>query len=171
MTLEYQPDRQDDRFHPGRTASLWIQGQRLGRFGQLHPKLVRERGLPAEVYVFHLNLETLLGGILGDEETVPIFQVFSTYPASDRDLAFFVKTGVMVAELERSMYKSAGPLLTRVELFDQYSGEGVPDGQRSLAFRLVYRSSDRTLKEEDVEPCHQKVREALVEKFQVTLRS
>ncbi|MGA1410963.1 MAG: phenylalanine--tRNA ligase subunit beta [Prochlorotrichaceae cyanobacterium] len=171
LSVEYQPDRQDDRFHPRRTASLWIQGTRLGRFGQLHPKLVQERGLPAEVYVFHLNLETLLGALLGEEDTVPLFQAFSTYPASDRDLAFFVNTKITVAELERSMYKAAGSLLNRVDLFDQYSGESVPEGQRSLAFRLVYRASDRTLTEEDVEPCHQKVRETLVEKFQVTLRS
>ncbi|MGA0200833.1 MAG: phenylalanine--tRNA ligase subunit beta, partial [Prochlorotrichaceae cyanobacterium] len=149
LSVEYQPDRQDDRFHPGRTASLWIQGTRLGRFGQLHPKLVQERGLPAEVYVFHLNLETLLGALLGEEDTVPLFQAFSTYPASDRDLAFFVNRKITVAELERSMYKAAGSLLNRVELFDQYSGESVPEGQRSLAFRLVYRASDRTLTEED----------------------
>jgi phenylalanyl-tRNA synthetase beta chain len=171
VTVEYQPDRQDDRFHPGRTASLWIQGNRLGRFGQLHPKLARERGLPAEVYIFHLSLETLLGAMLGEEDTVPHFQPFSTYPTSDRDLAFFVNTGVSVAELERSMYKAAGSLLSTVELFDQYVGESVPAGQRSLAFRLVYRASDRTLTEEDVEPCHQKVRDTLVDKFQVTLRS
>ena len=169
--MEYQPDRQDDRFHPGRTASLWIQGNRLGRFGQLHPKLARERGLPAEVYIFHLSLETLLGAMLGEEDTVPHFQPFSTYPTSDRDLAFFVNTGVSVAELERSMYKAAGSLLSTIELFDQYVGESVPAGQRSLAFRLVYRASDRTLTEEDVEPCHQKVRDTLVDKFQVTLRS
>ena len=171
VTVEYQPDRQDDRFHPGRTASLWIQGNRLGRFGQLHPKLARERGLPSEVYVFHLSLETLLGAMLGEEDTVPLFKPFSTYPTSDRDLAFFVNTGVSVAELERSMYKAAGSLLSTIELFDQYVGESVPAGQRSLAFRLVYRASDRTLTEEDVEPCHQKVRDTLVDKFQVTLRS
>lgn len=171
VTVEYQPDRQDDRFHPGRTASLWIQGNRLGRFGQLHPKVARERGLPPEVYIFHLNLETLLGAMLGEEDTVPLFQPFSTYPTSDRDLAFFVKTSVSVAELERSMYKAAGSLLSTIELFDQYVGDSVPAGQRSLAFRLIYRASDRTLTEEDIEPCHQKVRDTLVEKFQVTLRS
>jgi phenylalanyl-tRNA synthetase beta chain len=58
-----------------------------------------------------------------------------------------------------------------VELFDEYRGDSVPDGQRSLAFRLVYRANDRTLTDEDIEPIHQKVREALVEKFRADLRS
>ncbi|NJL90928.1 MAG: hypothetical protein HC916_14895 [Coleofasciculaceae cyanobacterium SM2_1_6] len=58
-----------------------------------------------------------------------------------------------------------------ITLFDEYRGQNVPEGQRSLAFRLVYRSSDRTLTEEDIEPVHQQVRESLVEKFGVNLRS
>ena len=58
-----------------------------------------------------------------------------------------------------------------MELFDEYRGENVPAGQRSLAFRLVYRASDRTLTDEEVEPVHQKVREYLIEKFNVNLRS
>ncbi|HEY9747182.1 MAG TPA: phenylalanine--tRNA ligase subunit beta, partial [Allocoleopsis sp.] len=78
---------------------------------------------------------------------------------------------VSVAELQRTITKAGGTLLDRVELFDEYRGENVPAGQRSLAFRLVYRASDRTLTDVDIEPVHQKVREALVEKFSVDLRS
>jgi phenylalanyl-tRNA synthetase beta chain len=58
-----------------------------------------------------------------------------------------------------------------VQLFDEYRGERVPEGQRSLAFRLIYRAGDRTLKDKEVESAHQKVRDALLEKFGVSLRS
>ena len=58
-----------------------------------------------------------------------------------------------------------------MQLFDEYKGENVPSGQRSLAFRLIYRTCDRTLTDAEVEPVHQKVRETLVEKFNVNLRS
>jgi phenylalanyl-tRNA synthetase beta chain len=68
------------------------------------------------------------------------------------------------------MKKAAGSLLDSVELFDEYRGDNVPAGQRSLAFRLIYRA-DRTLNESDVEPVQQKVRDILVEKFGVSLRS
>jgi len=169
--VEYQPNRQDERFHPGRTASLWLQGERLGNFGQLHPLLRQERGLPDAVYAFELDLDVILDALDQDERLTPRFHAYSTYPASDRDIAFFAPVKVSVGEIERATQKAAGTLLESVQLFDEYQGASVPEGQRSLAFRLVYRASDRTLVDEEVESVHQKVREALVEKFGVNLRS
>ena len=171
LTVEYQPDHSDPRLHPGRTASLWLQGEKLGKFGQLHPQLRSERGFPDQVYVFDLDLELILEALDRDEILTPRFQVYSTYPAIDRDIAFFAPLKVSVAEIERSTRKAAGTLLESVELFDEYKGESVPEAQRSLAFRLIYRASDRTLTDAEVEPVHQKVREALEEKFGVSLRS
>ncbi len=171
LSVEYQPTRQDSRLHPGRTASLWLQGSRLGTFGQLHPQIRGERGLPDEVYVFQLDLDLLLNFLDEDENFIPRFQPYSTYPALDRDIAFFASTHISVAEIQRAIAFAAGKLLESVELFDEYLGKNVPAGQRSLAFRLVYRLGDRTLTDADVEPVHQKVREYLVEKFNVNLRS
>ncbi len=171
MPVEYQVDQSNAQFHPGRTASLWLHGERLGIFGQLHPQLRQESDLPDAVYAFQLNLEVVLEHLAKDEQLVPLYQVFSTYPASDRDIAFFAPLEVSLAELQKSMRQAAGDLLADVRLFDEYRGQNVPDGQRSLAMRLVYRAIDRTLKDEDIEPAHQKVRDILVDKFQVTLRS
>lgn len=171
LAVEFQPDRREARLHPGRSASLWVSGVRLGTFGQLHPQLRQDRGLPDEVYAFELDLDVVFDAMDREEVRVPRFQPYSAYPASDRDLAFFVSTQVTVTDLERTIRKTGGPLLDAVSLFDEYRGEKVAAGQRSLAFRLVYRASDRTLTEDDIEPVHQRVREALVEKFRVDLRS
>lgn len=171
IKVEYQPDRRDERLHPGRTASLWIRGERLGTFGQVHPQLRRDRDLPDDVYVFTLSLDLLLAELSRDESLTPLFKSFSSYPATDRDIAFFAPLAVSVVDLEKAIARAGGDLLESAELFDEYQGEGVPAGQRSLAFRLVYRASDRTLTEADVEPVHQRVRELLSEKFSVSLRS
>jgi phenylalanyl-tRNA synthetase beta chain len=175
IAVEYQPDRQDTHLHPGRTASLWIEGERLGRFGQIHPQLRQERDLPEDVYGFELDLEVLVSAIDKERSHSSGFKPYSLFPASDRDLAFFVETHISVTELERTMRKAAttsnGSLLSSVELFDEYRGEHVPVGQRSLAFRLVYRAGDRTLTDDEVNPVHQKVRDALEDKFRVSLRS
>jgi phenylalanyl-tRNA synthetase beta chain len=175
LAVEYQPDRQEPRLHPGRTASLWINGERLGRFGQLHPQLRQERELPEDVYLFELDLGALLEAIERQQRISSAFKPYSMFPATDRDLAFFVATEVSVSEIERIMQKAAsapnGSLLSSIELFDEYRGEHVPVGQRSLAFRLIYRAEDRTLTDEEVNPIHQKVRDALEDKFQVSLRS
>ncbi|MEM8604201.1 MAG: phenylalanine--tRNA ligase subunit beta, partial [Cyanobacteria bacterium P01_H01_bin.121] len=170
LTLEYRPHQAGDRLHPGRTAALWLQGKNLGFFGQIHPQVSKQRGLPSEVYVFEINLDQLVT-VLTRRSEVAKFSAFSTYPAADRDLAFFVSTEVTVAALEKAMLKAGKPLLAAVSLFDQYRGANVPDGQRSLAFRLLYRSGDRTLTDADVDPLHQKVRDAIVKQFKVDLRS
>lgn len=171
LKVEYQPDRRNPLLHPGRTASLWVSGERLGTFGQLHPQLRQQRGLPDAVYAFELDLELMLTLMDQDEIVTPIFQSYSSYPSSDRDIAFFAPVKFSVSEIERAVRQAGGPLLESVELFDEYRGDGVPSGKRSLAFRLVYRASDRTLTDDDVEPVHQNVRETLEEKFQVSLRS
>ncbi len=171
LPVEYQADRSDEKLHPGRTASLWLQGQKLGYFGQLHPQLRQEKDLPAAVYVFQLKLDPILNYLAADERLVPVFKNYSSYPPSDRDIAFFASVDLSLADIQKSITKAGGELLEEVEVFDEYRGTNVPDGQRSLAIRLIYRALDRTLTDTDVEPLQQKVRDVLVEKFRVTLRS
>ncbi len=172
LAVEYQPDGRDTtKLHPGRTASLWLKGERLGTLGQLHPQFAQERGLPDGVVVFEFDLDIIYKHFEEESSMVPILTPFSTYPASDRDLAFFVDTKTSVSELERAMRKAGGTLLDSVELFDEYKGKGVPDGKRSLAFRMVYRTIDRTLTDADVDPLQQEIRDVLVDRFQVELRS
>ena len=171
LAVEYQSDSSNSRLHPGRTAALSLNGKHLGVFGQLHPQLQQEKDLPEQVYVFQLDLAVLLAELDRSHNSTRKFAGYSSFPASDRDIAFFAPVEVAVAEMAGAMKKAAGSLLDSVELFDEYRGDNVPAGQRSLAFRLIYRAGDRTLSETDVEPAQQKVRDVLVEKFGVSLRS
>ena len=171
LSVEYQPDTKDVRFHPGRTASLWLKGKGLGTFGQLHPQLSQERGLPNAVYLFELNVSVIIEELKQTELVTPHFLAYSTYPSVARDLAFYAPTSLSVAELAQAMSKSGGNLLSNVALFDEYRGESVPEGQRSLAFSLAYQASDRTLTDSEVDPVHNQIREALSSQFPVTLRS
>ncbi|MEG4233775.1 phenylalanine--tRNA ligase subunit beta [Microcoleus sp. Pol11C3] len=171
LSVEYQSDSSNTRLHPGRTAALSLNGKHLGVFGQLHPQLQQEKDLPEQVYVFQLDLAVLLAALDRSNNLTRKFAGYSSFPASDRDIAFFAPVEVPVVEMQSAMKKAAGSLLDSVELFDEYRGDNVPAGQRSLAFRLIYRAGDRTLSETDVEPAQQKVRDVLVEKFGVSLRS
>ncbi|MEY2833048.1 MAG: hypothetical protein RLZZ574_2307 [Cyanobacteriota bacterium] len=171
ISVEYRPESEESRLHPGRTAALWLQGKRLGVFGQIHPQLAQEKDLANEVYLFELDFSLLFTALDRDAITTPKFKTYSTYPGSDRDLAFFAPLDLSVAEITKAMNKAGGKLLQHVEVFDEYKGKNVPEGQRSLAFNLVYQASDRTLTDRDVDPVHQKVRDTLVKKFDVTLRS
>ncbi|MEZ2226250.1 MAG: phenylalanine--tRNA ligase subunit beta [Microcoleus sp.] len=171
LVVEYASDSSNSRLHPGRTAALSLNGKPLGIFGQLHPQLQQEKDLPEQVYVFQLDLAVLVANLERSHNAPSKFTSYSSFPASDRDIAFFAPIEVPVVDMQSAMKKAAGNLLDSVELFDEYRGDNVPAGQRSLAFRLIYRSGDRTLSETDVEPAQQKVRDVLVEKFGVSLRS
>ncbi|MFM9268262.1 phenylalanine--tRNA ligase subunit beta [Tychonema sp. BBK16] len=171
LAVEYTTDSSNARLHPGRTAALSLNGKHLGIFGQLHPQLQQEKDLPEQIYVFQLDLGLLVASLDESQNSTRKFAAYSSFPASDRDIAFFAPIEVAVTEMAGAMKKAGGSLLDSVELFDEYRGDNVPAGQRSLAFRLVYRSGDRTLSETDVEPAQQKVRDVLVEKFGVSLRS
>lgn len=172
LAVDYRAAGDDDRLHPGRTASLWVRGRTdLGKFGQIHPQLCQQRDLPEAVYVFELNWSVLVTCLTGKSGQAVTFANYSTYPASDRDLAFFAPVEVSVADLQKVMSKSGGKLLDSVMLFDEYRGDTVPEGQRSLAFRLVYRAGDRTLTDKDIDPVHQKVRASLEKTYRVSLRS
>ena len=172
LAVDYRPDSEDARLHPGRTASLWVRGRtRLGTFGQLHPRLQQERNLPEEVYVFELNWDAIATCLVSDRFRAPKFKGYSTYPGSDRDIAFYAPVEVSVADLEKLISRTGGQLLETVTLFDEYKGKGVPDGQRSLAFRMFYRANDRTLTDQDIDPLQDKIRAALEKKFKVNLRS
>jgi phenylalanyl-tRNA synthetase beta chain len=171
LAVDYRAEPADERLHPGRTASLWVRGRtKLGKFGQLHPELRQDRDLPEAIYVFELDWDVLVTCLTGGPKAVK-FAAYSAYPASDRDLAFFAPSEISVADLARVIAKTGGKLLESVTLFDEYRGEHVPAGQRSLAFRLVYRAGDRTLTDQDIDPVHQKVRAALEKTYQVSLRS
>ncbi|QHV00282.1 phenylalanine--tRNA ligase subunit beta [Synechocystis sp. CACIAM 05] len=171
VNVTYSGDRQDPRLHPGRTALLSCNGTELGRFGQLHPQLRREKGLIDEVYAFEITLTPLYQAMETQILGTPHFRPYSPYPAVARDLALYAPLELTVAELTQAMVKAGGDLLEQVELFDEYRGQSVPAGQRSLAFSLAYRVGDRTLTDADVEPLHNQIREALTEQFAVSLRS
>jgi phenylalanyl-tRNA synthetase beta chain len=171
LEVDWQPDSSDSRLHPGRTASLWWAGERLGSFGQLHPQLRQQRDLPDATYAFEMSLTALVAALQRADLQVPRFRPYSPYPAVALDLAFFAPLSVSVAALAEAMRRAGGELLEGVELFDEYRGQNVPEDNRSLAFSLSYRAGDRTLTDAEVEPIHAQIREALVKQFAVVLRS
>jgi phenylalanyl-tRNA synthetase beta chain len=78
------------------------------------------------------------------------YRALPATPAADFDLALLVPNDVPAARVEEVILRSAGELLERLVLFDEYRGEGVPAGQRSLAWRLTFRHPERTLRDKEI---------------------
>ena len=161
----------DDRLHPGRAASVVVEGRPLGSFGQLHPALCENHELPADTYLFDLDLVRLLEAATRSNRWSPQFKPYSTLPSSDRDLAVIVPRSLPAGDLLQAIRKAGKPLLESVDLIDRFEGGQLGSDQCSQAFRLRYRGKDSTLTDELIQPVHDKVRQALVKQFQVELRS
>ncbi|HEY1133176.1 MAG TPA: phenylalanine--tRNA ligase subunit beta, partial [Nocardioides sp.] len=135
-------------WHPGRCARVVLvaaDGSRttLGHAGELHPRVVARLGLPARTSAAELDLDLLLAGV-PDAVRGP---VFSAYPVAKEDVALLVDASVPAGDVESALREGAGELLESLRLFDVYTGAGVEDGRKSLAFALRFRALDRTLAE------------------------
>jgi phenylalanyl-tRNA synthetase beta chain len=140
--------RADDHapFHPGRCAALSVGDQLLGHAGELHPRVVDGFDLPARCCAMELSLDRLIGAAPDSTATVSI----SAYPAASIDVAVAVPTHVPSGEVAAALTAGAGELLESLRLFDVYQGDQLDPGQKSLAFTLRLRASDRTLTAEEV---------------------
>jgi phenylalanyl-tRNA synthetase beta chain len=99
------------------------------------------------------------------------YRALPTMPAAEIDLALLVPRAITAAEVERVIRAASGELLERLELFDQYTGAGVADDHRSLAWRLTFRHADRTLRDKEIEGRRSKILDALQQELHVRQRS
>ena len=173
LKLELSDRRLEDdpRLHPGRAATLVLEGRPLGCFGQLHPELAAKQDLPEATFLFELDLQRLLDAATRSNRWTPAFKPFATVPASERDLAVVVQSTIASSDLAQCIRKAGKPLLEAVTLIDRFEGEQVGSGMASQAFRLRYRGKSETLTEDQVAPVHEKIRKALVKQFSADLRS
>jgi len=158
------------QLHPGRAASLVLEGRVIGVFGELHPAVAEAHDLPAGCLLFDLAMAPVLTAAARPNRSTPVFKPYATVPASERDIACVVDDAVEAGAVLQAINKAGGALLEHVELLDRYSGDPIPAGQCSLAVRMRFRDAKATLRDEQVEPLVEKVRAALQRQFNAELR-
>ena len=142
--------------HTSRSATLSLGKDAIGAVGEIHPEVTDAFDIAERVAVLELNVTVLLAS----EPRVPHWKVTGRFPSSDLDLAFIVPDTVAAEKLDKAVRQAAGPLLVDLSLFDVYRGAGLPEGTRSLAYRLRLQALDRTLTDEDVASVRGKVETA-----------
>jgi phenylalanyl-tRNA synthetase beta chain len=144
--------------HPGRTASVLAGDERkLGWVGELHPAVAREWDLGGAA-CFEVDFDLLAELAPGP----PSYRDVTSFPPVVQDIAVVVPEDVPAADVVAAV-RSAGTLVSRVELFDVYRGEQLGEGRKSLAMRLELRAPDRTLSDDDVAPQRAAIERALAE--------
>ncbi|QNO36575.1 phenylalanine--tRNA ligase subunit beta [Protaetiibacter sp. SSC-01] len=127
--------------HPGRTAELRVGETVVGVAGELLPAVALESDLPRVVAVYELDLDALIELSDVDRHATPI----GTLPAATQDLSLVVDAAVPAGDVRDAVAEGAGELLEHIRLVDDYRGQGVAEGSKSLTFALRFRAADRTL--------------------------
>jgi len=130
---------------PGQSAQIKEGRKVVGMLGRLHPAIESSLGLDQAVYLYEIRLDSLL------LSRIPVFHEFSRFPAVQRDIALVIAAKIPSSDVIRSIKCHAGVLLVKLELFDQYQGEHIDFGKKSLAFTLTLQHSSRTLTDTETE--------------------
>lgn len=131
-------------YHPGRCARITSGNTVLGVMGQTHPLVADEFGLNIGVFTAELNIPSMMSCVSDEPTYVPL----PRFPAMSRDIAVVCDSFVTVAALTDTMYEAGGDYLEACRLFDVFTGTGIPEGKRSVAFSLTMRAKDQTLTDE-----------------------
>ena len=164
--LGFEPG-EHEALRPGRTARVLMSGAPVGWMGELHPAVAERfdvKGAP--VIVAELDLDPILAAAVDRNPTRPV----PVYPPVKEDLAFVLDRSVPVARVAEVIRRAGGPMLTGAALFDEYAGEQVGAGKRSLAFSLTYQAPDRTLTDADAKKIRERVAKTLTEELGAVLR-
>jgi phenylalanyl-tRNA synthetase beta chain len=161
------PDGAAPRYlEPGRSARLLVEGRDVGSFGEVALAVREAFDLEAAVFVAEVSLSALLEL----PAWAPRYQPLPRYPAVQRDLALVVPDDVAAGEIEAAIRGMRLPLLTRLLLFDVYTGDQVGPGCRSLAWSLTFQAPDRTLKDAEVNELHARIVKEIGERFKAEVR-
>lgn len=148
--------------HPGQASNILVAGERLGFFGVLHPDISERLALKIkkEILVMEMNIDRLIALI---PPTVNYASLLK-YPHIDRDIALLVDEALPAVAILDHAKAYASELIEEVFLFDFYKGKNIPEGKKSLAFTIRYRSQSRTLTDTEIEDIHAGLMKYITEK-------
>jgi phenylalanyl-tRNA synthetase beta chain len=152
-------------FHPGRCAAVVLDGRQLGYIGELHPTVTNAAGIEGRAVAFEIDVEPLLAAA-----AIRRAQPLPRFPAVERDLAVVVDETVAAGALLAAIKEAGGDLLENARAFDEYRGAQVPEGNKSIAFTLTFRSPERTLTDAEVDTVMSEVRLGLEKRHSARFR-
>ena len=145
--------------HPGMTAKILLDREKIGMLGRVHPSYKKD-----EIYVAELSMTKLY-----NKQVKPIkFKEASKYPEMIKDVAFVIDNNVESEIIKNQIKKSGGRLLDSIEVFDVY--ENIEEGKKSIAYKLVFKDSNKTLLDEEVMEVFNKIIKEVEEKVGAKLR-
>ncbi|MBF7683213.1 phenylalanine--tRNA ligase subunit beta [Acinetobacter sp. B5B] len=150
--------------HPGQSAEILLNGQSIGYLGRLHPSLESNLDLGV-TWVAEMDQSAVL------QPYVSNFTELSRFPSIRRDIALLIDDKISVKEIQQLIKNTGGELLDSTWLFDVYTGQGVEEGKRSLAFALLWQHPSRTLEDAEIKLGMDQIINVLASTYQAILRA
>lgn len=163
---QFETNDVPDFLHPGQAARLLYEGKVVGFIGALHPLWRDENKIREEAALAEFNLGLLLLG----QPRATRFHSVAKFPVVERDLAFLMPKELPAGEVHLAIQKAGGALLQSVSVFDQYEGDNLPAGQKSVAYRLRYQDPNGTLSEEQITQLQTQVINSVSQKYSISVR-
>lgn len=152
--------------HPGKASRLFFGGEVLGVLGEVHPQVLAHYEIHGKAYLFEIDFEKVSHGAQEERQ----FRALPKFPAVYRDLSVVVDDAMEVDKVGETIWTFNQPFINEVNLFDVYRGAPIPDGKKSVSYRIRYQAIDRTLTDEEVNRYHEEVISRLREIFKLELR-
>ena len=143
--------------HPGRQAEVLANNTPAAVFGEVHPSVASTFQLETKVYVAEVKLDVLYK--INKRKTV--YKPLPKFPAVERDFAFLCDSDIPVGTLEKAIVSGGSRLLEKVELFDVYMGSQIPEGKKSVAFSVWFRSAEGTLTDAQINEVSERIMKKL----------
>jgi phenylalanyl-tRNA synthetase beta chain len=153
--------------NPEVATRIFVADVYLGDVGEIHPSVLETFDLKGPVYLFDIDFDLLMEKAVSLKE----FQPLPRFPAVNRDLAVVVSDSVAAQDLLDYLEEHRPQYAEHISLFDQFRGEQVGEARKSLAFRITYRSTERSLTDLEVNEIHTELSQKVVEAFKAQLRS
>ena len=147
--------------HPGQSAYINVNGTNVGIIGKIHPKITS-----SDVFVMEINLDELFKKKVGKMK----YKEISKFPSIQKDIALLVNKDIDSKEIEKVIKSAGGSMLTNIEVFDVYTGKGILDDKKSIAYSLTFSDMKKTLTDEEINALMNKIIEAAEKKLGAELR-
>lgn len=146
--FDFEKEQNLKTFHKGRCANIYLDGEKVGVIGQISYELRDNFEIKNGAYVLEVELDK----ILKYRKPIKKYKTLPKYPAIEIDLSLVCDRELEVKNIEDIINSKGNGLIKNIELFDIYTGDQIDKNKKSVSYRLIFRSDDKTLNDEEINP-------------------
>ena len=151
--VSFERESENPSYHPGKTAKITMKNKAIGILGEIHPDVASNYDVDTACCVAEIDFDFLIENAVIERR----YRALPKFPAVTRDMALILDEAILVQQIEDIISKKGGNIVESFKLFDIYKGKQIPEGKKSVAYSITYRSENKTLTDKEVDKAHGKI--------------